>query len=134
MVYTIKIFENGKKLSGVIIWANIEVDVAIACGQYNVSHESRNQDQRPTTNTATFSTVACLPSLRPIVSMVAARLATWRKPKNQHKKGTAFLMDMLAPRYRLKHPWAHNRSHMLDPRSSVPPATYDPSPRDLEAV
>ena len=32
MVYSVKIFEQGANIAAVVIWANVEVDVAIACG------------------------------------------------------------------------------------------------------
>ena len=80
------------------------------------------------------TTLVCLPLLRPIVSIVADRLACWRKPKDQHKQVTAFPPDMLPQLNELKRPWGRNSIHILDPTSSVPPATYDPTPRDFEAV
>ena len=98
----------------------------------HMSPKSIFRGRRP--NMEISSTLACLPSLRPIVSMVADRLACGRKPKSQHKHRTAFPPNMLPQRYQLKRPWAQNTNHMLGVRDSVPPATYDPSPRDLEAV
>ena len=100
-----------------------------------ISHMSPNTKARSRrANMEICTTLACLPLLRPIVSIVADRLACWRKPKIQHKQRTAFPPDMLPQRYELKWPWARNSIHLLDSRSSVPPATYDPTPRDLEAV
>ena len=42
MAYSISISKR-PNLAAVIIWANVEVDVAIACGSYNFSHESQYQ-------------------------------------------------------------------------------------------
>ncbi|KAK0508855.1 hypothetical protein JMJ35_009131 [Cladonia borealis] len=108
MVYSVRIFDQGQNIAAVIVWANVEVDVAIAC--------------------------ACLPLLRPIVSMVTDRLASWRKDSNQQKDGIALQLVSPPQRFRLKHPWSHNRSLMSDVSRSVSPATYDPPPRELEAV
>lgn len=108
IVYSVRTFERDANFAANVIWTNVEVDVAIAC--------------------------ACLPLLRPIVSMVADRLASWRKSRSQRRHETALQLDMLPQRYPLKHPWSHNRSLMSDVSRSVSPATCDPPPGELEAV
>ena len=33
MVYSVRIVEQGPNIAAIVIWTNVEVDVAIACGQ-----------------------------------------------------------------------------------------------------
>lgn len=82
------------------------------------------------------SALACLPSLRPILTSVSEKLALLRKRKSQHRKGPELLMDML-PRDKQARPilpFTRAKVNASSITRGVLSLIYDRTVREMEAI
>ena len=77
-------------------WDSFEANSAIICGQYMTASSTRSYSRETTANIKSSRlSLACLPSLRPILSFISAKFKQLRKHESTHKRGSKLLMDML---------------------------------------
>lgn len=83
----------------VFIWTSIEVNVCIVFGQYMTAFSVRSRTEgRWLTLRPSLSSLACLPSLGPVLPFVSEKLKLLRNRRSTHKRGSQLLMDMLPAR------------------------------------